>query len=226
VPVPAPAPQSAPVQVPATPTPPAGVGDGHVIAVPAVSVPQPDTALQAAQTAANLSSTIRPDAAVAGQSPIDRPARHRAHRQTADAKPARASRTGGVPIAHTAAVRSWSPVHFFETTSRRGTQPAAPARRSEARGESRGARHLVPPRPHPRSAVIAPPTALPLSATLPPGGGEGSAAGAGGASGAAAVALLALFGICILRALLPGLLGLGLAPARSAFLVWRLERPG
>ena len=77
------------------------------------------------------------------------------------------------------------------------------------------------------STVTTPQLGPPVSASLPPGGAEGSAAGAGGGvAGATAAALLALVGVCMLRALLPGLLGLGLAPARSALLVSRLERPG
>ena len=64
-----------------------------------------------------------------------------------------------------------------------------------------------------------PPCRRVVRRAAPPGAG-------GGAAGATAAALLALVGVCMLRALLPGLLGLGLAPARSALLVLRLERPG
>jgi len=210
-----------------TPASPADVGDGHAVVVPAVSVPQPDAAPRAVQTASNLTTTIRPDSVVGGARPAHRLTRPRAHRHTAAARWARASRTGGIPIVHTLAVRPLSPVPVFETTSRRGTQPAVPARRADSHGQSRRAHHIAPRRSRPGAAANMTPVALPLSAALPPGGAEGSAAGAGGAAaGAATAALLVIVGLCILRALLPGLLGLGLAPARSAFLVSRLERPG
>jgi hypothetical protein len=104
----------------------------------------------------------------------------------------------------------------------------ASARHIDTRKASHGKRHVAePPSPRPSTVTTTSQLAPPVSAILPPGGAEGSAAGAGGgAAGATAAALLALVGVCILRALLPGLLGLGLAPARSALLVMRLERPG
>jgi len=61
---------------------------------------------------------------------------------------------------------------------------------------------------------------------MPPAGVEGATGGAGSAGGATAAALLTLVGICLMRALLPGLLALRIGPWRSALLVCRLERPG
>ena len=91
----------------------------------------------------------------------------------------------------------------------------------------RGSRHVAEPLSRRSSAVTTSQVAPPVLAILPPGGAEGSAAGAGGgAAGATTAALLAIVGVFMLRALLPGLLGLGLAPARSALLDLRLERPG
>ncbi len=221
-PPPAPAnPASAALAVPV----PAGIA-GQAVSVPAQSVPQPDAAVQAALTGRSRSGTARPDPALGGRMPGHRSAHPRAHRRSGSAKSVAAASTREAPIARATAARPWSPVSVLGT-SRRGTQPAAPARRADSRIESRRARHLAPSRPRPDVAVTTTPLAVPLSAALPPGGAEGTAAGAGGAAaGGAAAALLALFGLCILRALLPGLLGLGLAPAQSAFLVSRLERPG
>jgi hypothetical protein len=215
--------------VPAAPLPvpvPGGVA-GLAVSVPAESVPRPDAAVQAALTEQNPSSTTRPDAALGGRTPAHRLAHRRAHRHEGAPRSVSAASTRRAPIARTTtATRPLSPLLVLEP-SRRGTQPAAPARRGDSRSESRRARQVAPPRSRPGVAVTAAPLAFPPSAALPPGGSEGSAAGAGGAAtGAAAATLLALFGLCILRALLPGLLGLGLAPARSAFLVSRLERPG
>ena len=223
-PTPPPAPanpaSTAPLPVPA----PAGIAS-LAVSVPAQSVPQPDAAMQAAVTE-RPSSTPRLDAALGGRPPAHRLAHRRAHRHAGSPRSVSAASTRRAPIARPTAARPWSPVSVLET-SRRGTQPAAPARHADSRSESGRARHVAPPRSRPGVAVTTAPVVFPLSAALPPGGAEGSAAGAGGAAaGAAAAALLALFGLCILRALLPGLLGLGLAPARSAFLVSRLERPG
>jgi hypothetical protein len=103
----------------------------------------------------------------------------------------------------------------------------AAARDAHARKRSDRTRHIAAPAPAAVSAVSTPQLAPPISGNLPPGGADGNAAGSGpGAAGAAGAALLAVVGISILRALLPGLLGLGLAPARSTLLVSRLERPG
>jgi len=224
-PTPPPAPAN-PVPVAPLPVPAPGGVAGLAVSVPAESVPRPDAAVQAALTEQNPSSTTRPDAALGGRTPAHRLAHRRAHRHEGAPRSVSAASTRQAPIARTTTTRPLSPLSVLEP-SRRGTQPAAPARRGDSRSEFKRARHVAPPRSRPGVAVTAAPLAFPLSAALPPGGSEGSAAGAGGAAaGAAAATLLALFGLCILRALLPGLLGLGLAPARSAFLVSRLERPG
>ncbi len=220
------APVPVPVPVPiAVPVPqPAGIA-GQAVSAPAQSVPQPDAAVQAALSEANPSSSARPKPTLGGQTPAHRIAHPRAHRHAGSPRWASAASARRAPIARPTAALPWSPVSVLETS--RGTQPAAPARRTDSRSESGRARHLAPPRSRPGGAVTTTPLAVPLSAVLPPGGAEGSAAGAGGAAaGAAGAALLALVGLCILRALLPGLLGLGLPPVRSTFLVSRLERPG
>jgi translation initiation factor IF-2 len=236
VPQPPPVPvvtRPAPPSTPATPVPPAplpvpappGVA-GQAVRMPTQSSAQPEAAVQAALSEANPSSSARPDAALGRRTPAHRSAHSRARRHAGSVRSVSAASARRAPIARTTAARLWSPVSGLET-SRRGVQPAAPARRADARRESRRAHHPAPRRSHPGGALTASESAIPLSAALPPGGADGSAAGAGSAAaGAAAAALLVLFGLCILRALLPGLLGLGLAPARSAFLVWRLERPG
>jgi hypothetical protein len=226
-----PAPQPAPANpVPAVPVPmPAPAVEARpTVSVPTQSVAQPEAIVQAAQTGSNLSSTIRPDSAVGERPPARRTGHPRAHHHAGTAWSATPASRRQAPIARTTATHMWSPVPALETTSRGGAQPAAPARRADSRAKAGHARHLAPPRFRPRAAITtAPPVALPLTSALPPSGGEGSAAGAGGAAaGAAAAALLAIVGVCILRALLPGLLGLGLTPVQSALLVSRLERPG
>jgi len=225
-PTPPPAPANPAPAAPVSVTVPAGVA-GQTVSVPAQSVPQPDAAVQAALSEAKPSGSPRPDPALGGRTPTHRTVHPRARRHTGSRRSAAAAAaTRRAPIFGTTAARSWSPVPVFVTTSRRGAQPAASARRAESRSESRHARHLAP-RSDTGGELTKSPLALPLSAALPPGGADGSAAGTGGAAaGAAAAALLAFVGLCILRALLPGLLGMGLAPARTAFLVSRLERPG
>jgi hypothetical protein len=232
-----PAPQPAPANaVAAAPSPvpapaaaaAAAAAAGQTVSVPTQSVAQPEAVVQAAQTGSNPPSTIRPESALGGRAPARRDARPRAHRHEGSPRSASAASTRQAPIVHTDAARPWSPVSALETASRGDAQPAAPARRADPRAEAGHARHLAPPRSRPRAVMTTSPTiALPLTSALPPGGGEGSAAGAGGAAaGAATAALLAIVGVCILRALLPGLLGLGLTPVQSALLVSRLERPG
>jgi hypothetical protein len=219
---------AAPTPQPATPVSSATGVYGQAGGVRLPSVSQPDAAVPALSTGPSSSSPAGPDRPAGAQTSVHRPARPRAGRHADAAVSTRSASTGVVPAARVAAAVAWSPIQILETTSRRGAQPAAPARRPNLRIESGHARHVAPPRSRPGGTVTtSPPAALPLSSALPPGGADGSAAGAGGgAAGAATAALLALAGVCILRALLPGLLGLGLAPARSAFLVWRLERPG
>jgi hypothetical protein len=223
------------LQQPPTPQPPAAGRGGQSVTAAAqvisaiASVPQPDAAARALQTGSSLSSTsTRSAPAPGGRTPAHRLDRPRVHRHRGSLTSAQLASTGGVPNARAAAVRPWSPIPVFETSSRRGKQPAASARRTDSRMESRHARPAAVGRPRPGGAeTTSPSLTFPLSAALPPGGAEGSAAGAGSAAaGAAAAALLALVGVCILRALLPGLLGLGLTPVQSALLVSRLERPG
>ncbi len=223
------------LQQPPTPQPAAAGGGGQSVTAATqvisaiASVPQPDAAARALQTGSSLSSTsTRSAPAPGGRTPAHRLDRPRVHRHRSSLASAQLASTGGVPIARAAAVRPWAPIRVFETSSRRGKQPAASARRTHSRNESRHARPAAVRRSRPGGAeTTSPSLTFPLSAALPPGGAEGSAAGAGGAAaGAAAAALLALVGMCILRALLPGLLGLGLTPVQSALLVSRLERPG
>jgi hypothetical protein len=212
---------AAPLPVPA----PAGIA-GQTVKVPTQSAPRPEAVVQAALSELNPSSPARPDAALGTRTPVHRGAHSRARRHAGSVRSVSAASTRRAPIARTTAARLWSPVPVLGP-GWRDTQQAVPARGPGARRESRRGHHPAPPRLHPGGVVMAQPLVLPLSAALPPGGSEGSAAGAGGAAaGAVAAALIALFGLCILRALLPGLLGLGLAPAQSAFLVSRLERPG
>ncbi len=221
-----PTPQPAPENpAPAAPAPSTAGAVEQSVSALAGPVPQPDAG-QAVGTESTTSRTARSDRTPRGRTRAHRFAHPRAHRPVAtSARPA--GSTGRAPVAHSAVARPWSPVLVLVATSRRGTQPAVPARRADSRSEPGRRRHLDPRRSRPGVAVTTAPLAVPLSPALPPGGAEGSAAGAGGGgAGAAAAALLAFGGLCILRALLPGLLGLGLAPARSAFLVSRLERPG
>jgi len=193
----------------------------------AQSVPSPDVAIQAALSGPNSSSAARPEPALGGRTPAHRVARPHAHRRTSSVSSAAATSTLLPPVASTIAAGPWSPVSVLGTTSRRGAKPTALDHRADSPSEARRARHVAKPRPRPGSAVNTAQVALPLSAALPPGGAEGSAAGVGGAAaGAATAALLAIVGLCILRALLPGLVGLGLTPVQSALLVSRLERPG
>lgn len=236
--VPPPALRSVPVVAPPTPQPvPANPAPGAPLPSPAgaveqsvsalsQSVPEPDTG-QAGGTESTASSTARPDRTPRGRTHAHRLAHPRAHHAAGAGTSARpAASTGRAPFAQPPAARPLSPVPVLEATSRRGTQPAAPARHPRSRSESsRG--HFLSRGSRPGGAVATSPVAIPLSAAPPPGGAEGSGAGAGGgAAGATAAALLALVGLCILRALSPGLLGLGLTPVQSALLVSRLERPG
>ena len=139
-PTPPPAPAN---PAPAAPLPvpvPAGVAS-LAVSVPAESVPQPDAAVQAAVTERNPSSTARPDAALGGPTPPHRLAHRRAHRHAGSPRSVSAASTRRAPIARPTAAGLWSPVSVLET-SRRGTQPAAPARRADSRSESRRARHV------------------------------------------------------------------------------------
>jgi len=202
-------------------------GYGRAPSAPAESVPQPDVALKALGTELSPPNPRGSRPSVGRQIPTRRHPHGRARHHSGSLASVRAASTRRAPIARAIAAFTWLPARASGATSRRGAQPAAPARRADSRVPARHARHLGSPPSRPGRAVSTPPLALPLSSALPPGGAEGSAAGAGGgAGGATAAAVLALVGLCILRALLPGLLGLGLGPVQSALLVSRLERPG
>lgn len=204
------------------PTPP---GPDTANAAPTISVPT--ASVRTTGKRPNPPARARPDTSLGGQANAHRVSRPKGRRagQRGLRSPVRPAPTRPGPIGAVAA--GWAPVppahavlvHAHHATAARA--PSRPRRRSD------GPRHLAGRPSGAVSAVSTPQLAPPVSANLPPGGAEGAAAGVGGGmAGAAAVALLALVGVCMLRALLPGLLGLGLAPARSALLVSRLERPG
>jgi len=239
-----------PPVVPAAPSPPPvaiaapaapAVVDSPAAATPAKPAPQPQSAVSIPTVSAPTVSVpttgkrphppapARSGSSLGGQANANRVSRPKGHRAGQRGLPRRAPaplvRRGPVAVG-----LAWSPVRpvvHAVVSDRRGQARIAPARHVDVRKRSRGARHVAEPPSGRVSAAFTPQIAPPVSANLPPGGAEGSAPGAGGgAAGATAAALLALVGVCILRALLPGLLGLGLAPARSALLVLRLERPG
>jgi len=88
-----------------------------------------------------------------------------------------------------------------------------------------GARHV--PRAREEAVITSPALQLPATSALPPAGAEGATGGgAAGAAGASAAALLVFVALYLTRALLPGLLALGVSRWQSALLVCRLERPG
>lgn len=137
------------------------------------------------------------------------------------------ARPAAAPLAPSAGASApWSPVTLSLAPGRRGTQPVPPARHPDFGGPASRARHLSAQGSPPTSAVTNLQLGPPVPVSLAPGGAEGSAPGAAGGAAGATAAILALIGICMLRALSPGLLGLGLTPVRSALLVSRLERPG
>ena len=249
--VPSPSPvASVPSATVAIPTPaPSTQTVGPTVATPAGNVPavavsvppppRPDTANSAPTISVptvsvrttgkrpNPPARARPDASLGGQASAHRVSRPKGRRagQRGLRSPARPAPTRPGPLAAVGA--RWAPVppaHAVLVHAQHATAARAPSR---ARRRSDGPRHLAARPSRAVSTVSTPQLGPPVPASLPPGGAEGAAAGVGGGvAGAAAVALLALVGVCMLRALLPGLLGLGLAPARSALLVSRLERPG
>ncbi len=194
---------------------------------PAPTISVPTVAVRTTGKRPNPPARARPDASLGGQASAHRVSRPKGRRagQRGLRSPARPAPTRPGPLAAVAA--RWAPVppaHAVLVHAHHATAARAPSR---ARRRSDGPRHLAARPSRAVSTVSTPQLGPPVSANLPPGGAEGAAAGVGGGvAGAAAVALLALVGVCMLRALLPGLLGLGLAPARSALLVSRLERPG
>jgi hypothetical protein len=233
--IPTPAP-SAQTVGPAVATP---AGNVPAVAVPVSPPPRPDTANSAPTISVptvsvrttgkqpNPPARARPDASLGGQTSAHRVSHPKGRRagQRGIRSPARPAPTRPVPIG--AAGARWAPVPPAHAVLVPAHHATAARARSRAHSRSDGPRHLAASASRAVSTVSTPQVGPPVSANLPPGGAEGAAAGVGGGvAGAAAAALLALAGVCMLRALLPGLLGLGLAPARSALLVLRLERPG
>ncbi len=249
VPSPSPSPVgSVPSATVAIPTPaPSTQTVGPSVATPAGSVPavavpvppRPDTANSAPTISVptvsvrttgkrpNPPARARPDASLGGQASAHRVSRPKGRRagQRGLRSPARPAPPRPGPFAAVGA--RWAPVPPADAVLVHAHHATAARAPSSARRRSAGPRHLAARPSRAVSTVSTPQLGPPVPANLPPGGAEGAAAGVGGGvAGAAAVALLALVGVCMLRALLPGLLGLGLAPARSALLVSRLERPG
>ncbi len=239
---PSPQPVAAPVTPPPAVPPPAAaaVVDSTAAARAAQPTPQPDSAVSTASvsvpTVSARTTGKRPNPPAPARSGTSLGGQASAHR-VSHPKGHRAGQRGLRRLARPAPTRririATAPIHWpvlplaHAVTDHRSHATSVPARHVDSRKASRGTRHAAEPPSPPSSALTTTQLAPPVSATLPPGGAEGSAPGAAGsAAGATAAALLALVGVCMLRALLPGLLGLGLAPGRSALLVLRLERPG
>ena len=233
IPTPAPSTQTVGPSV-ATPA-----GNVPAVAVPVPPPPRPDTANSAPTISVPMVSVhttgkrpnpparARPHASLGGQASAHRVSRPKGRRagQRGLRSPARPAPTRPGPLAAVGA--RWAPVPPADAVLVHAHHATAAPSPPHARRRSDSPRHLAARRSRAVSTVSTPQLVPPVSANLPPGGAEGAAAGVGGGvAGSAAVALLALVGVCMLRALLPGLLGLGLAPARSALLVSRLERPG
>ena len=233
IPTPAPSTQTVGATV-ATPA-----GNVPAVAAPVPSPPRPDTANSAPTISVptvsvrttgkrpNPPARARPDASLGGQASAHRVSRPKGRRagQRGLRRPARPAPTRPGPLAAVGA--RWAPVPPAHAVLVHAHHATASRAASRPRSRSDGPRRLAARPSLAVSTVSTPQLGPPVSGNLPPGGAEGSAAGVGGGvAGSAAAALLALVGVCMLRALLPGLLGLGLAPARSAFLVSRLERPG
>ena len=242
IPVPqAPAAPVAPSPVaPAAPVPPAPVppvpAAPHVSSPPAV--PAPPTA--AAPSAGSQPAAVAPAAQGATAAPGAPPATRSAPGKTAGQRTVhRTPREPSRPGRATRRAVGWHPLPGVRTATRATPLPPLARPFLPTRSDVRPAAHVHRDAPTPAgrthravrpgaiARVIAPPAQLPASPALPPAGVEGAAAGGpGGAAGATAAALLTLVGICLMRALLPGRLALGLAPWQSAQLVCRLERPG
>lgn len=213
---------SAAAAVAARPAPqPAGAISTPAVSVPAVSV-------RTTGRRPNPPAHARSGSSLGGQASAHRVSRPKGHR----AGQRGLLRGGPPPVPRRrpfAFGRARSPVLLVAqgVTGNQSHAASAPAHHAYIRRNWRGSRHVAEPASRRSSAVTTSQVAPPVLAILPPSGAEGSAAGAGGgAAGATAAALLAIVGVFMLRALLPGLLGLGLAPARSALLDLRLERPG
>jgi len=197
-------------------------------AVPTPTVSVPTVSVHTTGKRPHPPAPARSGTSLGGQANAQRVSRPKGHR-TGQRGRHRIAPPPATPrrLAFAGPVRSAVLPPAHAVTEHRSRSAVAPAHHLDTRKASHGTRRVAEPPSRRSSAVTTSQLAPPVSAILPPGGAEGSAAGAaGGASGATAVALLALVGVCMLRALLPGLLGLGLAPARSALLVLRLERPG
>ena len=197
-------------------------------AIPTPTVSVPTVSVRTTGKRPNPPAPARSGSSLGGQASAHRVSRPKGHRtgQRGLLRPGPPSLLRRGPVAWGRAQWTLLPL-VHAVTDRASGAAVAPARRLGTRKASHRARHVAEPPSRRTSAVTTLQPAPPVLAILPPGGAEGSAAGAGGgAAGATAAALLAIVGVCILRALLPGLLGLGLAPARSALLDLRLERPG
>jgi hypothetical protein len=236
---------AAPVTSPPPPDMPppaaAAVVDAAAAARAAQPTPQPESGVSTATVSVPRVSArttgkrphppapARSGTSLGGQASAHRVSHPKGHRagQRGRVHPARKPAVGHRAATFAFATPVVSPL-AHAASAHRSRAASASARHIDTRKASHGKRHVAePPSPRPSAVTTTSQLAPPVSAILPPGGAEGSAAGAGGgAAGATAAALLALVGVCILRALLPGLLGLGLAPARSALLDLRLERPG
>ena len=208
----------------------------HVSSPPAV--PAPPTA--AAPSAGSQPAAVAPAAPGATAAPGAPPATRSAPGKTAGQRTVhRTPREPSRPGRATRRAVGWHPLPGVRTATRATPLPPLARPFLPTRSDVRPAAHVHRDAPTPAgrthravrpgaiARVIAPPAQLPASPALPPAGVEGAAAGGpGGAAGATAAALLTLVGICLMRALLPGRLALGLAPWQSAQLVCRLERPG
>ncbi len=225
---------AAPPSAPAVPPPAAAaVVDAAAAARAAQPTPQPDSAVATSTVSVptvsvrttgkrpNPPAPARSGSSLGGQASAHRVSRPKGHRAGQ-----RGLRRSAPPPVVFGRARWAVPPVTRAVTDHPSRAAIAPARHLGTRKASRRTRHVTELPSRRSSAVTTSQLAPPILAILPPGA-EGSAAGAGGgAAGATAAALLALVGVCMLRALLPGLLGLGLAPARSALLDLRLERPG
>ena len=89
----------------------------------------------------------------------------RAHRAGRSVGSARRARQGALPSRHSAVARPWSPVLVLVATSRRGTQPAVPARRRGLAQRTRAPTSSRRARSRRASAVTTSPLAAPTLAS-------------------------------------------------------------
>lgn len=119
--------------------------------------------------------------------------------------------------------RLLDPARYFAPTDSNATLSSADGAAETIRpAHHDSSRRRVPSRAAASAPAIVS-AAPPASESLSPGTATGSASSGTGASTAA---LLVLMATCILAALLPGRLTLDLFPWASAFVAFRLERPG